>query len=187
MNPFKITEPTVISFSGGRTSAYMLWRVLQAHDMKLPDDAFVCFANTGKEDEATLKFVHDCETNWDIKITWLEYDNADLLANRWKVVNYKTADRNGLPFEKMIDRKKYLPNTFARFCTQELKIFPIDKYMKSLGYQDYLTFVGIRADEPRRVAKMKGNKDKIKRFISPDFVLKYNGEIFYFTHQFYDV
>lgn len=31
------------------------------------------------------------------------------------------------------------------------------------------------------------NKDKIKQFISPDFVLKYNGEIFYFTHQFYDV
>lgn len=159
MNPFKITEPTVISFSGGRTSAYMLWRVLQAHDMKLPEEAIVCFANTGKEDEATLKFVHDCETNWGVKITWLEYDIADSLANRWKVVNYETADRNGLPFEKMIDRKKYLPNTFARFCTQELKIFPIDKYMKSLGHKDYVTFVGIRADEPRRVAKMKGNKD----------------------------
>ena len=31
------------------------------------------------------------------------------------------------------------------------------------------------------------NKDKIKGFVSPDFVLKYNGEIFYFTHQFYDL
>ena len=31
------------------------------------------------------------------------------------------------------------------------------------------------------------NKDKIKQFVSSDFVLKYNGEIFYFTHQFYDV
>ena len=32
------------------------------------------------------------------------------------------------------------------------------------------------------------NKDKkIRDFVSPDFVLKYNGEIFYFTHQFYDV
>lgn len=30
-------------------------------------------------------------------------------------------------------------------------------------------------------------KDKIKRFVSPDFVLKYNGITFQFTHQFYDV
>jgi hypothetical protein len=31
--------------------------------------------------------------------------------------------------------------------------------MKSLGHEEYVTFVGIRADEQRRVAKMKNNKD----------------------------
>ena len=56
-NPFKIIEPTVISFSGGRTSAYMLWRVLQAHDGKLPNEAIVMFANTGKEAEETLALI----------------------------------------------------------------------------------------------------------------------------------
>lgn len=159
MNPYRITEPTCISFSGGRTSAFMLYKVLEAHDMKLPEDAVVCFANTGKEDEATLKFVHDCETNWNVPIVWLEYADAELVKDRWKIVNYATASRDGEPFEQMVERKKYLPNTFARFCTQELKLFPIDKYMKSIGHDEYVTFVGIRADEPRRVAKMRGNKD----------------------------
>lgn len=49
-DPFFIKGPAVISFSGGRTSGYMLWRILQAHDGKLPDDVYVMFANTGLED-----------------------------------------------------------------------------------------------------------------------------------------
>lgn len=158
MNPYLITEPTCISFSGGRTSAYMLYQVLQANN-GLPSDAVVCFANTGKEDAATLKFVHDCETNWNVPIVWLEFKNADEVKDRWQQVTYETASRNGEPFEAMIDRKNYLPNTFARFCTQELKIIPINKYLASIGVTDFVTFVGIRADEPRRVAKMRGNKD----------------------------
>ena len=73
-NPFIITEPTVISFSGGRTSGYMLYKVLEANN-GLPDNALVCFSNTGKEDEKTLEFVRDCEKNWNVPITWIEWDD----------------------------------------------------------------------------------------------------------------
>jgi predicted phosphoadenosine phosphosulfate sulfurtransferase len=59
VNPFEITEPTCISFSGGRTSGLMLYKVLEANNGLLPDDAIVCFSNTGKEDEKTLEFVRD--------------------------------------------------------------------------------------------------------------------------------
>ena len=155
MSPFKITEPTVISFSGGRTSAYMLRRVLDENN-GLPDEAVVCFANTGKEDEATLKFVHDCETNWGVSIFWLEYRSQ---APKFEVVNFEKASRNGEPFEALIEKKNYLPNMVARFCTAELKVLTIDRYLKTFGWDDYATMVGIRADEPRRVAKMRGNKD----------------------------
>jgi 3'-phosphoadenosine 5'-phosphosulfate sulfotransferase (PAPS reductase)/FAD synthetase len=154
MNPYIINEPTVISFSGGRTSAYMLHQVLLAND-GLPEDAYVCFANTGKEEEATLKFVHDCETNWTCPIIWLEYADT---PSKFEIVNFETASRNGKPFDHLTTKRKYLPNPIARFCTSELKILSIDRYMKSVGHKEYETMVGIRADEPRRVAKMKDSK-----------------------------
>jgi 3'-phosphoadenosine 5'-phosphosulfate sulfotransferase (PAPS reductase)/FAD synthetase len=154
-NPFKIIEPTCISFSGGRTSAYMLYKVLEAHDMSLPEDAVVCFANTGKEDEATLKFVHDCSTHWNVPIVWLEYRDAEEVNGRWRQVVYATASRNGEPFEAMIERKKFLPNSVMRFCTTELKINPIARYMESIGYKEFDTFAGIRADEPKRVVRLR--------------------------------
>lgn len=158
-DPFKIIEPTCISFSGGRTSAYMLWRVLQSNN-GLPDDAVVCFANTGKEDEATLKFVHDCEKHWNVPIVWLEYRDAEESKDRWVEVTYETASRNGEPFEAVIRKKNYLPNPVTRFCTIEMKIRTIANYLFSKGMcetrseGEYMSWVGIRADEPRRAAKI---------------------------------
>lgn len=173
-DPFKISEPTCISFSGGRTSAYMLWRVLQSHNGKLPEEAIVCFANTGKEEEATLQFVHDCEKNWKIKIHWLEWrDNK----SGYEVVNFETASRNGEPFRQMCIKKKALPNGFMRFCTKELKIDIVHNFIKDIGFgtaeNPCNQMVGIRSDEQRRVVKMRGKggvdhkKDWIGDFLVP--------------------
>ena len=151
MNPFIIDEPTVISFSGGRTSAYMLHRVLEANN-GLPAEAIVCFANTGKEHPATLEFVRDCEQNWNVEIHWLEYIPEN---PKFKRVTYETASRNGEPFAALIEKKNYLPNPVTRFCTEEMKGKAIERYLKSLGIEDPETMVGIRADEPRRVAKLR--------------------------------
>lgn len=156
-DPFKIDSPTCISFSGGRTSAYMLWRVLQSNDGKLPDEAVVCFANTGKEDEATLRFVRDCELHWKVPITWLEYQRDE---PGYKLVNFDTASRDGEPFESLIHKKNYLPNPVTRFCTIEMKIRPIGKYLVDIGMAETksegenMSMIGIRADEPRRAAKI---------------------------------
>jgi len=158
-NPYLITEPTMISFSGGRTSGYMLWKVLEAHGGKLPDEAIVLFANTGKEDEATLKFVNDCSVNWNVPITWIEYRNTEQV---FEVVTYKTASRNGEPFEQLIRKYSALPNPVQRFCTGNLKIRAMHKYLKSIGWEHNETnnpdFVGIRADEERRARKMDRHK-----------------------------
>jgi len=170
MNPYLITEPTVISFSGGRTSAYMLWKVLKAHNGKLPADAIVCFANTGKEEEATLKFVHDCSVNWNVPIIWLEYR---LLNNEhdFEIVNYENASRNGEPFEMLIRKFKMLPNPRNKSCTAQLKIRTIKRYMNSINIFEWDAFVGIRADEPNRAKKLKGDSSK-ENPIAPLFLDK---------------
>ena len=157
-DPFKIDSPTCISFSGGRTSAYMLWRVLQSGGGQLPSQAVVCFANTGKEDEKTLEFVRDCAVNWGVPITWLEFQDTE---KQFEIVDFDNASRNGEPFEALIRKRNYLPNPVTRFCTSELKIRPIGRYLLSLGMADTKTeaenmsMIGMRADEQRRAAKIE--------------------------------
>jgi len=74
MNNFILPDGNVqISFSGGRTSAYMLNRIIEANN-GLPDRAVVTFANTGREMQQTLDFVNECSERWGVPIAWLEYD-----------------------------------------------------------------------------------------------------------------
>lgn len=157
-DPFFITGPALISFSGGRTSAYMLWRVLQAHGGTLPDDVYVTFANTGKEREETLRFVHDCAIHWGVRVRWLEFRSRLMslpIEERFEEVGFNSASRNGEPFEALIVSKGYTPNAVTRFCTSELKVRVMKWFMQSLGYANWVNVVGLRADEPHRVAKSR--------------------------------
>ncbi len=164
-DPYFIKDQAVISFSGGRTSAYMLWRILQAHRGKLPDYVKVCFANTGKEMPQTLDFVRDCGDKWGVDIVWLERfareareDEKNKFVYETRIVNYETASRNGEPFMSLIMARRYAPNPVARFCTVDLKIRAISEYLiNTCNFEKpYIGCIGIRADEVRRAAKMDG-------------------------------
>tara|TARA_B110000285_G_C14945710_1_gene524221 strand:+ start:40 stop:921 length:882 start_codon:yes stop_codon:yes gene_type:complete len=160
-----IDEPTCISFSGGRTSAFMLHKVLEAHDGNLPDFAKVTFANTGKEMPQTLDFVNDVAQKWGVDIVWLERfareareDEKNKYVYETKIVDYKSASRNGEPFAALIQARQYAPNPIARFCTADLKIRAIKEYIVDMcGFETpYTAFVGIRGDEQRRAVKLNG-------------------------------
>jgi 3'-phosphoadenosine 5'-phosphosulfate sulfotransferase (PAPS reductase)/FAD synthetase len=155
-DPFHITGPAVISFSGGPTSGYMLWRILQAHGGTLPDDVVVVFANTGEESDVTLKFVRDCGERWDVPIVWLEYRHGykpgATRRTRWaEVVNFDTASRKGEPFDMLMESKRIVPDRSRRFCTEELKVLTIRRYLNSLGWKYWQNVVGYRADESARI------------------------------------
>lgn len=158
-----INGPTVISFSGGRTSGLMLYRILQAHDGKLPDDVVVIFTNTGKERVETLDFIARCGTEWNVPIVWLERR----AGGEVEIVSHNAASRDGEPFEQLIRDRKFLPTAVTWFCTVALKVRPVSWYCTEiLGWERWDSMIGLRADEPRRVERMCGrndsNKDRFK-------------------------
>jgi hypothetical protein len=161
-NPYFIQGPAAISFSGGRTSAYMLYQILQAHGGKLPDDVIVTFANTGKEREETLRFVHECGSRWNVKIHWLEWRKG---KPGFEEVGYNSAARNGEPFAALIADKQRLPNSFERWCTEFLKVKPMIAFAAALGWTGgaYAEVIGLRHDEGRRIFKGLANAEKFGR------------------------
>ncbi|MEH3121123.1 MAG: phosphoadenosine phosphosulfate reductase family protein [Sphingomonas phyllosphaerae] len=169
-NPYLIEGPALISFSGGRTSAYMLKMMLDAAGGAFAPDIHVTFANTGKEREETLRFVHECQVRWGVPIHWLEWrtrrtkdDDGNVIAfdQRFEEVGYNSASRDGRPFADLITVKGYTPNAVTRFCTSELKVRVMKWFMQSRGYDRWTNVVGLRHDEQHRVAKSRApNKER---------------------------
>lgn len=150
VSPYLLPEGNIsVAFSGGRTSAYMLYQILEANG-GLPDRVVVSFQNTGREMPETLDFVQECGERWGVQIVWLEYRPTKPL---FEVVNHNLASRNGEPFLELIRKRKMLPNRVARFCTAELKVHCLSRYLKAQCWRSWLVALGIRADEPRRVRR----------------------------------
>jgi hypothetical protein len=164
MQPFKLPNPKFtklknrihLSFSGGKTSAYMTKMVLDYFREHSPETEIqVVFANTGQEHEETLKFIDRCDKHFGFGVVWIEADvNPERGKGiRHKIVNFETASRNGAPFEAYI-AKHGIPNQVFSQCTSRLKVEPMESYSKSRGWKkgEYSVAVGIRADEMARMS-----------------------------------
>lgn len=151
-----IKEKYQISFSGGRTSGYMAKKLIDNFSDKY--EFIVTFANTGMEHPKTLEFINNCDKYFGFNTVWLETIVHDgRISCSHKIVTFDTASRNGEPYENVI--KKYgIPNVSFPHCTRELKLNPMNSYLKSIGinYKDIPTAIGIRDDEKRRVSKSAG-------------------------------
>lgn len=182
----------VVLFSGGRTSGFMLRKLLDIFP-NYRDRFITIFCNTGKERTQTLDFVNEVQTYWDVPIVWLEYDriaaskiplgtfpterrnlnHAKACANNeethwFKKVDFPTASVNGEPFDKLLNWMKPLPNVVSRGCSVQLKIRTAMRYLFSLGLKEYSTIIGIRKDEEHRALQILSNCDS---FEHPKFPL----------------
>lgn len=158
-------QHVLVSFSGGRTSAFMTWWIcnqLQGQGY----DILVVFANTGEEHEETLKFVNRMDRwlrkDFGVKMVWIEalVNPEEGQGIRHRVVTYRTASRKGEPYEDMC-RKYGLPGVSRPFCSKYLKLYPIVSYARSLGWEpgEYAMAIGIRADE---IDRMNPNARELK-------------------------
>ena len=159
-NPYRIPAGSpwfhCINVSGGRSSGYMLKRILDAHGGSLPARTVAVFANTGRELPATLDFVAELGERWHVPITWLEFDHDPEGRGGTKyqarVVDRATASMNGEPFDALL-RVSWLPAVTKRICTDELKVGTIDRHLwqrHGLTKRQTRKVIGFRADEPRR-------------------------------------
>jgi hypothetical protein len=146
-----------ISFSGGKTSAFMTYKILNSSYKEKYKEIIVVFANTGEEHPKTLEFVHNCDKHLNFNTVWIESEfSGKGTGPRPKIVTYETASRNGEPFAAFC-AKHGIPNMISPQCTSRLKTDPMHYYIrKQLEWgKNYDTAIGIRSDETRRVSKNK--------------------------------
>ena len=150
----------IFNFSGGRTSAYMVIKYYQPGDL-------VIFCDTGREHPKTYKFINDFEAHENIPVIRLQYDGG---------------------FEKLVEKRKAVPNNFKRFCTIELKIKTCRRYLRSQKILQYENFVGFRYDEPLRVKRRKQMwKQVIDRFPLYEDKIEKKHILDYFKKKPYDL
>lgn len=170
---------SIAGVSGGRTSAYMA--------TLLPKDTILSFQNTGREHPATLDFLRELEQFLGREIVWLEWRPPAEVGGRprdfrFERVTFETADRKGEVFRGLMEAlaafrrvHKGLPPIApwarARLCTSYLKIRVQEHFVASLKWDEYISYIGLRADEPNRVAVSKARATEAKTIAVPLFDL----------------
>lgn len=148
----------VVSFSGGRTSAYLVWRML---DFARRNGwiVFVVFMDTGAEHPETYKFIRKCVLHWNFNLICLKVKINPVLG-QGNIYQEMSIDDIGYNLNVWMDMiKKYgVPYVAGgEFCTDRMKTTPFKKFCEDkFGKGNYKTWLGMRADEPKRLRKKGG-------------------------------
>ena len=151
----------IVSFSGGRTSAYLVHLMEQKRKDNGWEVEYV-FMDTGAEHPKTYEFVRACVKYFNIKLTVLKtVINQEMgIGPNFKVCSFDSIGWDLSVFKDMTKKygNPYIPG--GNFCTDKLKTVTYKKYVKSKGLRDgdFKTWLGIRYDEPRRLKEKKNIK-----------------------------
>lgn len=144
----------VVSFSGGRTSAYMCKLVKDLH----PDTDFI-FMDTGAEHPKTYEFIRNVDKEFNLNLTCLRAK----FSMEYRVgVTYKEVTIEDIGYDlsiwgDMLEKYSTPYNPSGGFCTDKLKNTVFYKYCNDkYGKGEYDTWIGIRSDETRRAKEKEG-------------------------------
>jgi len=92
-----------------------------------------------------------CDTGWEHELTY-EYLRGPLTEKLGPIVELQPKRK----MEELILHKGIFPQRIRRFCTQELKVFPLAEYLNARmdAGEDIVTAAGIRAAESEARARM---------------------------------
>jgi 3'-phosphoadenosine 5'-phosphosulfate sulfotransferase (PAPS reductase)/FAD synthetase len=113
----------IVMFSGGKDSACLVHKMI----------------SEGEDIEVVF-----CDTGWELPetITYIKQFRSLYLKNKLTVLKSKI-------YKGMIDMiisKKYIPTVYHRFCTEALKIKPLQEYIKNIGEEVHM-YNGVRKEE----------------------------------------
>lgn len=144
----------VVSFSGGRTSAYLV------HLMQKTDsDAAYIFCDTEAEHPKTYEFIRNVVKHWGIELICLraKVSPEEGVGVRYEQISIDDIQTDLKAFGDLT--KKYsTPYVHGAFCSERMKKDIFDRYCKEHFGKDFVTWLGIRADEPRRLNARQGVK-----------------------------
>ena len=146
-----------ISFSGGRTSAYMV-AVIHEIAKKKGWDVHHIFMDTGAEHPKTYEFIRNIVKYWGIEIVCLRLLAHPVLgkANSYKKIAVEDLKPDLKPWKSMI-MKYGTPSIAGPYCTARMKTEQMINYCnKTFGKDNYISWVGMRIDEPRRLKLKPG-------------------------------
>ena len=130
----------VLGISGGKDSAGLAI-YMKDHFPSLDLDLYCC--DTGKELDETYELISKLESYLGKKVTMLEAVDTKKMAKP----DYTNGSHKNTPFDYYLDDYDgFLPSSFARWCTKNLKLKPFEEY---IGDDPTISYVAIRGDEER--------------------------------------
>ena len=134
--------PHVVKFSGGRSSAALVFSLAEAGALRPERGDVVLFANTSAEHPGTWEFAAECcerlEREHGLPCLWYEFCTVEdayrgMYRRRlsYRLVSREPVERDpdgyrsrGEVFEEMLSYQGMLPNPHSRSCTAKLKLYP---------------------------------------------------------------